>query len=506
MSKPVFGRRALAVAFASVAIMASAPVSAAWINLPWIEQEIEVAPPPIPEAPTTPAAAPENSIVGLTVRIPIPAIEARLETEAPTSLSGRQPVNIGRPVVRDSLDWRFERGPIALRAEAGRLAATTHIQGDATVSGRVDLLLTEFDFSQSADLAGDADMTARPQLKPDWFFQPNLTAKARVTKAEAEIARVKTVSFRSVLQPRLDAKLAEAREQLERDLERNPVLKTAATKIWDSLHRVVELQAPQPAFLTVSPTAVRASQPEIGPDGVKIALSIEARTAAVLAGAAPAAPEPGPLPDLELGGAPEIGRIKVVLPAYAEWDSLNALIAAKLAEGAFPVGKGDTKASAEIEAVRLSPGPERRIVAAVDVRAVRRRWFLPFPVRGTLYVTARPRLSEDRATLALEDVRLTPETSQTLSRVAVWLAGDRIARAIESRAQVGLEPAYRLGQTEAQAAADKLADRLNPAGVELNLKAGAPRLLDLTALSGGLWMAATIEAEAEATILTLDNF
>ena len=412
------------------------------------------------------------SVIMIPVTVDMEQISAALEKLVPTESSGSQPVSLPDPGRDGKVEWNLRRGPITASGDGGALAAHTEISGSASVKGNIRII-AKIPFSSTADLAGEATLSAAPTLQPDWTIEPHLAGSARLTRAEVDIARLGTLSLRGALQPSLDDKVGRLVAQAAEKLAADQALKVAAQKAWSDLcgaHRIRGSDGMPELYLMVEPVAVGAGPIEISPDGIRLVVSLTAFTRLSDVAETMAC---GPLPDLT---PPAAGGLHLDVTAKADYGTLSQALTRGIAGQSLKSPDGNFEV--KVREVRLAPDGERLAVSA-DL-GVRSTQLAMLGFDGTVGLTARPVLDAEAQKVRLQDVELSTGADAGLPAGVGGVLGPLLAGMLGAEAGIDIAAPLDRARTQLEAAAARLREDAVPG---LRIRQADVKDIKLTELS-----------------------
>jgi len=415
---------------------------------------------PLPEG-TSPAPPLASSELRVPITVSMDALRAYAESAVPPAVSGQKGLGNFGPAANNELQWSFSRSPLSVSGADGRIAVATSIGGRVTVHGSIQPIRGDLGrflrrlrpsqpYSQSADVGVDFSASIAPTLRPDWRIEPNLAAQAIVREASARVVGIFDLSFRGELQGPLDAAVENERAKLAQRIVDDQTVRREAEKAWTTLCQPIPVRtgAGGPLLsLRISPIGFEASQPAIGPDGVRLDLGLGARLA--LVGANEPVGDCPPFP-AELSIRPALDGTTVL----SVDGTLDAVTVADLLEAqrkANPVWEAN---GLRVDVDRLALRPNGAgLVLAVEGRFSETRWF-GAAARGTVYLTAKPVLDPVRRQLRLDGVALDVASASALDGVAAAF-GQLLAPLLAARLEgvtIDLDPTLRTARERANAA------------------------------------------------------
>lgn len=446
------------------------------------------------------------------------ALESLLNQEVPERMQGRERFDT-RLLTGEYLAWSMVRSPITLVTENNRLSAKTTITGSVRVKGEIPLIGT--DFSAGPDLMIDANLVLQPMLDSDWRLHPNVSAHAGVTHAIARILGF-DVSVRTRSQEVLDRYLIRMEERVNNIVVNSKSLRGEVERVWKGMHRVDRIPIEElPAWVLVRPTRIGATNPHMTEAGINLGVSVFAETDFVI-GDEPQLTVQS-LPPLEIVNELPDGRIELALPIYADWKTVNGLIATGLEE---PILHEERYARLRITDAELSTGPEQSVLVSAVVVAEPRGWIgwiLYFIQRvlsaacvhtdyfgnygeHVVEMSVRPVVSEDGRSVVLKNARLMPRSSHLMETFAAnyyGLTDETLRGFIEKHSVADMSVPLAEAEKIAQLEVDRLTRKLGEWGLNLDVEIQpVTRFSSVSTVEDGLIVRFCAAADTDAEIRT----
>lgn len=411
--------------------------------------------PPLPESSRT-------SVVVAPVEIALDAIRTRIEAAAPRDLAGTNDDPVGKLLENAQLGWTIARGPLAVAGRPEGLAISAPLTGTLRLTGQLgtqagslggalgNLLgadlgrqlgnLTGRVFDQRAEIRGGVQLTARPQLSPEWRLEPNLSGQVTIADAALSMAGIR-VNVGNEVKPLLDRTLAEQIAVLQERLRTDRAIELAARREWEKMCRAVPLGAAAAGlpelWLEMRPTRALAAQPRVDAKSLVLVLGVQAETRIVPAATKPVCPFPG---RLEMVPAMDQGRVSVAVPIDLPFSEVNRLLDAQLEGKTFPQDESGPVA-VTVNDVSVTPSGDRLLVS-LRVKARERKSFLGLGGEADVYVWGRPVLDAEAQLLKLADIALDVESEAAfgLLGTAARAAIPYLRSAVADNAVIDLKP------------------------------------------------------------------
>lgn len=283
-----------------------------------------------------------TSKISAIVQFGIPAINSALARRMPkvlasfddrtTSCWHRQ--IMGRMVNVDcTYSGEIERtGPVSLRAENGRLVASTPLFGSVEAQGTrgfARLLKGE------AEGAMTVYATARPQLRPDWSVTLDMSEGFRWQEPpELQILGFR-INMSKYVEPKIKAQLSRIQSDVTANV-RALNIKAKATLAWQKAFANVQIVETPAIWVQTTPQGIAFSG--VRAEGHVLEGSAELTTTAqTFLGTQPPAPVPTPLPALGTEVS-EPGRFEVLVPVSIAYAAIKQQVQTALAVSAAQGG------------------------------------------------------------------------------------------------------------------------------------------------------------------------
>jgi len=415
-----------------------------------------------------------NSRIVLPAVVEISAIRDLME-KAPREASGKLdipsgPMGMPSPYAGNApeMTWSFSRGTFALSGGPDGLFLSAALNGalrgtgqfgppgpgmggygpppgfgpGSFFGGRDQQQRTQAQRSseQRVDLSGNVELTARPQLLPDWRVQPNLVANVTIGQATAEIMGMK-FSLSQDMKPMVERTVNEQVANLQERMGDSPLVEQSARQEWAKMCRSISLGAVSAGmpnlWLEVRPTKAFAAQPSIDRSAVTLTFGIEAETRILGEETKPTCPFPA---KLELVQQIERGHVNIGVPIDIPFTEINRLMEAQLVGKTFPLDQRGAF-TATVKGVNVA-GSGGRLLISLRVRANEHRTWFGLGAEATVHVWGRPALDRRQQTLQVEDVSLDVQSEAAFGvlGVAARAALPYFERALTENASIDLRP------------------------------------------------------------------
>jgi hypothetical protein len=474
--------------------------------------------PPLTEVPPLPPVS-RTSVIVAPVTIPLTAIAAFMEANAPPEVAGKRDFKIGRAISNGEIHWTVRRGPLSVAGRPETIAVATLLTGTVRATGQLSQAaggiagaLGELlgknggrgdkrgprTFDQGADMRGDVMLDSRPALAQAWRVEPNLAAQVSVADASLNLGGMR-VNLSHEVQPFVDRAVNERVKELEARLRNDPTLERAVQREWAKLCRSQSIGATRPGlpdlWLELRPRRAFAAQPRIDASAVTLLIGVEAEARIVPQQSRPDCPFPA---TLEFVAPSAASRIAIALPIDVPFTELNRLMATQLAGKTFGEGRSD-RLHVTVRQASVAPSGNRLLISMrVQVRE-QRSWF-GFGIEATVHVWGRPVLDRDNQVLRLTDVALDVESEGVFGSAAKAFV-PLFESAVAQQAAVDLKPYAANARRSIETA---IADfRGAGEGVRVDAAIKELRLADIAFDAQALRLIAEVEGSASVAVSKL---
>jgi hypothetical protein len=390
-------------------------------------EEISIPKPNDPLAPPPPTPAVEESVVYLHVSVALNDLAFAADAAVPHEGAKEEVWQDGGMLAGHGpyqYFYRFVRGPLYVRTAGDRLVieypefryrlAIKLIQPDGSVivggCGYDNDPPKRLRLTANSRVSWSEAWTLKSETS---FDPPSFLDPCRLTARDID----GTPIARSLLESRLGA-LASA---IDAKLRERTASKERARTVWQNLQEPTEL-TPN-LWLTLNPTSV-----QIGPIGLEREHLIQTAVHMLLSPTVRLGPQPAPdhrlLPPLEL--IPHAGeRFHLALPIFAEYPTINRLLAQQLVGNEIPSPVGDP---VKILSARLY-GSGASLIVELGLSG---------GINGTVYAMGKPVLDTSTNILRFEEFNYTLETKNMLFKAANWMLRDNILAQLEPHTRIDL--------------------------------------------------------------------
>ncbi len=372
------------------------------------------APPPTP--------APPLSTIAATLTVPVGDLVAMLNAKTEQKIAQIDQQKIGCFVGKCKLDLMATRtGAITGAAQNGGLALTLPF----SVVAHIQMKGVFFKTGGDATAVGQARAFTKLSLTPDWRAETHTTGDVQLSDSQI---RLGPINMRLTdLWNHNDQHLSDAIfKQLDKRLAPAIKLKPQAEKLWAKVQQPIRAGKKPPAWLLLSPEALRIGAIQTNGNALIFSLAADVRGRVIIGDEPPAPAKLAPLPRPRPLTAPSNAfafTIPVTLP-YAEAASLAL---DRLKKKSPHVGSSRIK----IDRLDILPSGQDVIVAVHFCVAQSWDYFGWFDSCGEGYLRGVPKFDPATNDVRIVNVHYDIATQGVLLTAMRWLANDQLAQQIQ---------------------------------------------------------------------------
>ena len=247
--------------------------------------------------------------------------------------------------------------------------------------------------------------------------------------------------------------------------------------------------------VNLEPRALGVSDLLVEEDGLRMVAQLDAR----------AEVSDGPAGDADTidlprnsGAMTEPGRVDLAVPLSLGYDTIRSAALAALGDAPLVLETDAGEIVIEVADLDIYPSGDR-LAFGLDFSVEMPRRL--FDTGGTLWLTARPVISEDGAGIAFRDIEVTRQLDSRLWSLATAAFEDRIRAALAQAAVIDLGDRRAAAISAIEAAANEAGSR---GGVDLDLRTRDLSLEEITIAADRLVIEAVYAADLEATARRID--
>ena len=454
--------------------------------------------------------------------VPKDALEDLLNREVPEHMEGTEAYR-NLLLVGEHKRWSMNRSAISLATSKNLIHASTSVTGSVKFKGRS---LIGTDFSAGPDFTIDVELSLNPRLVGDWRLFPNATASSRVNEAKMKILGFEVSVIRR-FQQALDRYLAGMVKRISARFEKGLFLRKEVGRIWKVMHRIDRVPIGQlpgdlPAWIVSRPTRIKATSLRVNDEGLDFGVAIFAETNLVVGNQPQLTARP--LPSLEIDDDLPDGEIELTLPIYADWKTLDGLIAAHLQK--LVVCESEAYRM-EFIAASLSYNPGESVVASVMTKVEPKGWigwilyyiqrvlsaigldigYLEIYKDHQIAISVRPEVSEDGTRIVFKDASLMPQSTHLMGTLPAHYYGlneETLPEYVEKHVVLDLNEWLAETEEMAQERVGEFTGKLADRGLDLNVEIRpVTRLASVSVRHDGLVARLCAAADIDAKILRI---
>ncbi|MDF1756064.1 MAG: DUF4403 family protein [Verrucomicrobiales bacterium] len=371
----------------------------------------------------------ETSVLSVTMDLPVDALAAVMNREAPREISENQKKDFHKRVKNGTLQWKMARGDIALQNTGQGLAFNLPIGGVALAAGMLDARIISLPIQGKADLRGNIMGLLRPTLSENWQMSPNVQPLLKLSQADLSLDPIGTVSARGFIEeaanPIIQREAAKLGPKVIKELD----FKADVQKLWDEAHVIEKINDDPSAWIIVDPQRVVLGPVNYSnPSTISVDLSMIAQS--FVSNTEADEPVPEPLPNLDLQTT--VSPTDIRIPIVANISELNTALQKENISMDTKVG-----ATVNITEPEVQVGQGGRLNISLNIQAGGGAWGRG--VSGRIWLEGKPIIDYENQTLGLTEVTLTVESRQALSKAAVWLLEELLVKTIERELRADLK-------------------------------------------------------------------
>lgn len=296
-----------------------------------------------PVQPDIATAASVPSSVSAVIQFSLSALSAEIERKVPRRLATFDDRTtecwhrqiLGRDVKVDcAYSGYIERvGSIPLRAEGGRITATTPLFGSVSAQGVRGLAAL---IHAHAEGEMSVFASARPRLNRDWSISLDMSDGFRWTEPPVLSVLGFRINLQKYVEPRIQEQLAHVKAEFERSANRIDIRQKAAAA-WDNAFIAAPLVDNPPVWLQTRPQSLAVSGFRARGDVLEGSIEMTGSAETIIGAQPPSSSAPPPLPELgnEISNP---GKFAIVMPVTLSYDLLRKSVTEIVASRAQTLG------------------------------------------------------------------------------------------------------------------------------------------------------------------------
>jgi hypothetical protein len=378
---------------------------------------------PAPQRTAPPATpTPPLSTIAATLTVPTSDLAAMLNAKTEQKIAQIDQKKIGCFIGKCKMDLLATRtGLITVAAQNGGIAITLPFQIQAHVK-----MKSFFKTGGDANAMGEARAFTRLSLAPDWHVETHTQGDVQLSDSQIRLGPLNMKV--TDLWNNNDQHLSDAIfKQLDKRLGPAIKLKPQAEKLWAKVQRPIRVGKKPPAWLLLTPEALRIGQIQTRGDALIFSLAADVRGRVIIGDEPPAPEHLAPLPRPRPLGTPS-NQFAFTIPVTLPYTEASALALAKLKKKPPHVGSSQVM----IDKLDILPSGQDVIVAVHFCVAQSWDIFGWFNSCGEGYLRGMPVFDPGTNDVRITNVHYDIATENVLLTAMRWLAGDELGRQIQS--------------------------------------------------------------------------
>lgn len=374
---------------------------------------------PPPEAPKSPV-----SLLTATFEIPADEIARAVNEKTNSDLAELHDQPVDCVLAKCRLDLQAARtGPVIATATDNAIALSVPLSVTAQMSVKGPF------FKTKADGAATGTSTTRTSLSlgSDWRLASSTHGEVTLSNAQLKVGPLK-MSIADLWNRNAQHLSAPLFKALDRHLAAGIKIKPQAERLWAKAAYPIRVGKSPEAWLVLAPDKVFVGEPVTHGNALAISLGLEVRAHVVVADHAPAPLTPLPLPAPERFNAPP-DRFRFVVPVLVSYNEAVRLAMQHLAKQPLRVS------GMAVTIDRLAILPSGKDVVVQAHFCVKQNWdpFGWFDSCGDGYLRGAPLFDPHTQTIRIADLHYDIATENVLLSALRALAGDALAKKLETR-------------------------------------------------------------------------
>ena len=447
-----------------------------------------------------------TSVVAVPIAVDLAVIRATLDAKVPRSFTGRRENAVSGPFGKTDIGWTIGRDALALAGRSEGLSLSAEISGILRVGAGVqkgsviadaERGVQEFTasvFDQRGEVRGNAVLTARPMLLPNWRIDPRLTGHLTIPENGLSIGGIQ-IDVSGDVKSDIDHTVSEQLHVLQTQVREDSTIEQLARRQWAKMCRSISLAAIAAGnpdlWLELRPIRAFAAHPLIEAATATVTVGVETESRIVAAETKPACPFPA---QVEIVTPVEQGRFAAATPIEVPFTELNRILNLQLKGRTFP-SNADAAAQFTVLRVGVAASGDQLLISLL-VDAVEQKTWFGLGARATVFIWVRPVIDRAEQKIRLTDMVLDvrSEAAFGLFGIAARIALPYIQEDLDQYAVIDLKPYAASARTGIEAVVadfDKQDDGVNAGAAVTDLR-----------LSGLEFDSKTLRviAEAEGTV------
>ena len=352
------------------------------------------------------------------------AMSTAANSAVPAKIVDMSGVNLGYGV---TFKFTGTRSNIIVSRVAGGVGFTTSVHVDGTLDNPCIVIIR-----CTGTLAVDGQVwgQASPTINPDWSINLAPSGRYVIEDADVNLPFVPgPISVQVPLTQALQGPFYKLIGQINAEVTKSVLLKTAAQSAWSELGHPIEVSASPEVWLVVNPQRLLTEQPSITDQGVGLDVALIAKPELIV-GDKPPDQDPGPLPNLTLVTTlPD--QLSLYLPVQITYENATALAEQDLIGKELQAGNGITVSIDHISI--FNNGDEVGVKLAFHAKSG-----IGWAPSGFVYLLGTPVYNLDNGYIAVTNLHFDIKTHDTLLALASWLEHQTLLDDLQSRLRIDI--------------------------------------------------------------------
>jgi Domain of unknown function (DUF4403) len=371
--------------------------------------------------PQTPA--PPVSTIAVTLDVPVADIVTMLNKQTAQQIARIDGKKVGCFIAKCKMDMLAQRtGPITGSAQNGGISLTLPFSVDA----RIQMKGGFFKTGGEASAMGEARAFTTLALTPDWQVRTHTNGDVQLSDSQIQLGPMRT-SITDLWNHNDEHLSDEIFKQMDKQIGPAIKLKPQVEKLWARVQQPIKVGKKPPAWLLLTPQALRIGNIQAANDHLIVSLAADVRGQVVIGDTPPVPDKPVPLPRPRALGTPS-NAFAFTIPVTLPYEEAANLALDQIKKKPPHVGSTEVK----IDKLEILPSGEDVIVAVHFCVAQKWDIFGWFDSCGDGYLRGTPVFDSKTDDVRIVNVHYDIGTQSMILSVMKWLAGDELAQQIQT--------------------------------------------------------------------------
>jgi hypothetical protein len=381
------------------------------------------APPPKRTPPPAPPPLPVSEL-SATLVVPIQTIVRALNDTTKAQIANIKDAPVNCTVAQCTLDLVATRtGPITGNAFANRITLNVPMAATAQLQLKTSFFKTQ----AHSQAAGAVHADTGVALGQDWRLATDTRGTVDLAQAELKLGPIK-MSFADLWNRNQQSLSGPIFKAIDQHVASGVKIKPQAQRLWSKVLRPIQIGKAPTAWLVLEPERIRIAQPATRANAMVVAMGVDVRAHVVVSETAPQTnmgrvlPAPAPLTSPS-------DRFVFVVPVLLPYDQAAHLAMQSLSKMPIKMSGGAVR----FEEIQILPSGQDVVVGARF--CVSQGWD-PFGLLdscGEVYLRGAPQFDAQTDTIRIANVHYDIATEGMILSVMRFLAGDQIAKLLETK-------------------------------------------------------------------------